>query len=820
MKKIKIYFGSNAQELKKKDFAYTIYLSIKATQDNTNVKFSKTGLNYSIDNGVTWTSLTNSGVTINKDECVLFRGKLRNSGTNGIGTFQVDKPYKLYGNPTSLINGSDDFLDNPNTELTSNYVFANLFAGTPVVNAHYLLLNSEELTEGCYQSMFNGCTQLETAPKILPAKTLKLHCYQNMFQGCTALTTAPELMATTLENYCYQSMFYQCSSLTTAPELPVTTLKTNCYAYMFCGCTSLTTAPKLPATKLANNCYEYMFGSCSSLTTVPKLPATTLANYCYSNMFRGCSSLITVPKLPATTLANHCYEYMFYNCSSLTTAPKLPATTLAQSCYENMFSLCSSLTTAPKLPATTLAERCYSYMFNGCTSLTTAPELPATTLAELCYYNMFNGCTSLTTAPELPANALISGCYGGMFGECENLNYIKAMFTTTPDITYTCSWVYNVSSEGTFVRNENATWNVRGINGIPEGWDVEPPFAHDYSTDYFTLVALQNTTINVNVPGGLSYSLDGGTTWSEESGSFTVNVPSNGKLLLKGNGEFNGTTPPSTPYIQSTGNYSVEGNMMSLSYADDFADKKTIQTDYEYAHFFENDTKLISAENFVLPATTLTTGCYLAMFNGCTSLTTAPELPATTLAEYCYQEMFGGCTSLTTAPELPATTLADYCYKQMFFGCTSLTTAPELPAMVLTASCYESMFSGSGIIASPRLNALDFYTCPTYCYRNMFAYCEHLNNIYAMFVDNPNVAFADPGAEEPDFSYTYNWIYGISETGKFYKNTNAYWGVDTPYIKGPSGIPENSGTCSTALWQLIDIDPYITPEPPTSTPTP
>ena len=48
--------------------------------------------------------------------------------------------------------------------------------------------------------------------------------------------------------------------------------------------------------------------------------------------------------------------------------------------------------------------------------------------------------------------------------------------------------------------------------------------------------------------------------------------------------------------------------------------------------------------------------CFYMLFNGCTSLTTAPALPATTLAEYCYFSMFGGCTSLTTAPALPATT--------------------------------------------------------------------------------------------------------------------------------------------------------------------
>jgi hypothetical protein len=34
------------------------------------------------------------------------------------------------------------------------------------------------------------------------------------------------------------------------------------------------------------------------------------------------------------------------------------------------------------------------------------------------------------------------------------------------------------------------------------------------------------------------------------------------------------------------------------------------------------------------------------MFDGCSSLTTAPELPATTLAEDCYNYMFTGCTSL------------------------------------------------------------------------------------------------------------------------------------------------------------------------------
>ena len=84
--------------------------------------------------------------------------------------------------------------------------------------------------------------------------------------------------------------------------------------------------------------------------------------------------------------------------------------------------------------------------------------------------------------------------------------------------------------------------------------------------------------------------------------------------------------------------------------------------------------------------------CYL--FNGCSVLTSAPELPATTLAIYCYYAMFCGCTNLTSAPELKATTLANSCYYCMFMGCTSLTSAPELKATTLANSCYANMFYG------------------------------------------------------------------------------------------------------------------------------
>ena len=73
----------------------------------------------------------------------------------------------------------------------------------------------------------------------------------------------------------------------------------------------------------------------------------------------------------------------------------------------------------------------------------------------------------------LPATTLANYCYSSMFRFCGKLRYIKAMFTTTPSVSYTYDWVWGVSSTGTFVKNKNATWNVVGNNGIPNGWTVK-----------------------------------------------------------------------------------------------------------------------------------------------------------------------------------------------------------------------------------------------------------------------------------------------------------------------------------------------------------
>lgn len=228
-----------------------------------------------------------------------------------------------------------------------------------------------------------------------------------------------------------------------------------------------------PATTLTDGCYGYMFQDQRKLTYPPALPAMVLAYECYRGMFVRCTSLVNAPALPATSLGDGCYRAMFYQCTSLVNPPALPSTILKEHCYNNMFYGCQSLVTAPMLPAKTLLPYCYIALFRGCTSLVNPPKIGATVLAEHCCESMFRDCTSLTKTPDLLATILQAQCYYYMFSGCSNLVYVKAMFLKMDATEATTSWLRGVSSNGTFVKNSAATWNVSGESGIPSKWTVE-----------------------------------------------------------------------------------------------------------------------------------------------------------------------------------------------------------------------------------------------------------------------------------------------------------------------------------------------------------
>ena len=318
--------------------------------------------------------------------------------------------------------------------------------------------------------------------------------------------------------------------------------------------------------------------------------------------------------------------------------------------------------------------------------------------------------------------------------------------------------------------------------------------AVDYSKQYLTFIAKENGTFtftpsNNNV---ISYSTDDGNTWTVGN---EVQVNSGDKVMWKGEmtpAMFEGIGSFNT----STNSFDVQGNIMSLLYGDNFKNQISLsEKDYAFFHLF-NGTKVVSAENLSLPATTLAEGCYWNMFCDCTGLTVIPELPAITLASSCYANMFQNCTSLTTAPELPATILTDYCYTSMFDGCTSLTIAPKLLATTLASNCYSNMFANcTSLTSAPELPAT---TLTDYCYDTMFRNCTSLvvapklpattltEGCYQqMFKGCTNLSSITCLATNISANYcTSDWVNGVAANGTFTKAAS----MDS-WTTGGNGIP-------------------------------
>ena len=288
------------------------------------------------------------------------------------------------------------------------------------------------------------------------------------------------------------------------------------------------------------------------------------------------------------------------------------------------------------------------------------------------------------------------------------------------------------------------------------------------------------------------------TSLTSNTGASAPSISVNAGDIVKFRGDNATYASSATRYNAFSGStkFEVEGNIMSLIDSENFATATTLASSYTFFYLF-SCSGLTSAENLVLPATTLADNCYGYMFQGCrslttapalpattlvrgcydgmfmncTSLTTAPTLPATTLARSCYYYMFYGCTGLTTAPELPVTTLADFCYANMFDGCTSLTTAPELPAIELAEACYRYMFVDcSSLTTAPELPAT---TLARSCYSYMFSGCSSLNYIKCLATDI-----------SADYSTSY-WVDGVASAGTFVKAGSMNdWEIDSA-----NGIP-------------------------------
>lgn len=204
-------------------------------------------LSWSLDNGKTWETFINDGVTefdfeikVENESTIQLkgvcpiacRGMHRTEQTSNRQIVHSLKfttngnHFNAYGNPASILYDSD-YLK------YSEFDLIGFFTDTSITSGAGLYL-----PKGTYAELFYKCTELKYPPR-LPNMNLPDRAYQRMFYGCTCLKEAPKLPATILSNYCYDSMFQGCENLEVAPYLPAETLTSGCYVNMFRNCSKL-----------------------------------------------------------------------------------------------------------------------------------------------------------------------------------------------------------------------------------------------------------------------------------------------------------------------------------------------------------------------------------------------------------------------------------------------------------------------------------------------------------------------------------------------------------------------------------------------------
>ena len=303
------------------------------------------------------------------------------------------------------------------------------------------------------------------------------------------------------------------------------------------------------------------------------------------------------------------------------------------------------------------------------------------------------------------------GCIGTTYTALVIPGEVVAKFYFTNDMSDAkpLTMTTNVTAAGSsYIYNLNVIKRTKiEVTGIKAG----PWTANETTTGYLTPIPyvtfkadteqkFKMTTQNYTI-SGLEYSVNDGEWQDVEADTEVPFGGDKGNLRLRGTNQ-NGTATSTVNY--STIKFTVANVNVACT--------GDIRTLLNWKNYTTVDTQ---------------NARFCSLFNGCSVLTSAPELPATKLAGNCYASMFKGCTNLETAPALPATYLAGYCYFYMFADCKNLNTAPELPATHLALLCYYGMFQGcSSLQKAPDLSATDLqYNC----YTNMFCNCTNLTSV-------------------------------------------------------------------------------------------
>lgn len=195
--------------------------------------------------------------------------------------------------------------------------------------------------------------------------------------------------------------------------------------------------------------------------------------------------------------------------------------------------------------------------------------------------------------------------------------------------------------------------------------------------------------------------------------------------------------------LQPRSKCAVYGNVMSMISEDGkYHTTKTIAQPYALAYLLYNSywdgekyiyyTVQHEKYDVMVPATTLTEGCYTQTF-AYTGITKVPELPAAEIPNYSYQRMFQGCGELTEAPAITVENVGEYGMALMFYQCSKLTKANAISVKTAGEGAFQGMFNSCvEMTESPEINAknIDYLACD-----GMFFNCQKLTKANAIAVE-------------------------------------------------------------------------------------
>lgn len=195
------------------------------------------------------------------------------------------------------------------------------------------------------------------------------------------------------------------------------------------------------------------------------------------------------------------------------------------------------------------------------------------------------------------------------------------------------------------------------------GGKKENPYA-EYMEQYLTFEMLEAGTVNLFVDRACTdktvwYSIDNGETWvgTEHvymTSSQNITTPSlnvGDKVLWKSistDGSFS-KDYSAVCRFSTTGNCNIYGNVLSLIYSDNFINQDSLVDGFQQLRAnFKLCSKIISAENLVIPISVIKGYVCTEMFDSCTALEKGPVFISTDIQSQALYEIFEGCTSLAS----------------------------------------------------------------------------------------------------------------------------------------------------------------------------